>query len=239
MKLTIQYKDKKLIYEIDKDITIKEILDNIISKLNIRENQKLLLFNKEKKCEINEILKIENEKFDLLLITEDNYSASKHTISNLLSINQLIMEVTGAKDKIIIEKVNDKSRPFSRRRYNDNIGLPFNYPPLNLSHYIFNPDLNVAYNDFMEVVEYERFSLPFIQRINIPVNEESVNRLIEMGFPETRVRIALRRHNNNSNRATEMLLTANEDEFNENNINQNNNSVIRNRTANISKIILN
>ena len=182
MQLEIYYNSTLLKTTLKSQITIKEIIQNTKSKLNTQKN--FLIFNNDFEIlsEDEKISPIEKTTFQLFLI---EFSPEKNTEKKSPEIEELIMKVTNASTKL--ESTNIK------------------IPPTNL--YENNPNLNRLLQ-LLQALEQRNIIIEENVNNNVPIeiNENYLNELKEMGFPEDRARQALIRSRNNMNRATEILL---------------------------------
>ena len=180
MQLEIYYNSTLLKTTLKSQITIKEIIQNTKSKLNTQKN--FLIFNNDFEIlsEDEKISPIEKTTFQLFLI---EFSPEKIIEKKSPEIEDLIMKVTNASTKL--ESTNIK------------------IPPTNL--YENNPNLNRLLQ-LLQALEQRNIIIEENNNVPIEVNENYLNELKEMGFPEDRARQALIRSRNNMNRATEILL---------------------------------
>ena len=205
MNIEIKYENDILKSNIKKPISIKDIILNIKKKYNIKKEELLLVFNsknneiyeetdllipneKEKnKIESLNVIKINNNKNNIININNNNQSTENEPIEDL------IMKITGATTKLKSKTQNiDNSYNILERlgRENPNLGFLF---------------------EMLQNLEQRNLQIQQIRQINrnnqpIEVDENLVNQLKDMGFTEDRARQALRQCRNNIERATEILL---------------------------------
>ena len=205
MNIEIKYENDILKSNIKKPISIKDIILNIKKKYNIKKEELLLVFNsknneiyeetdllipneKEKnKIESLNVIKINNNKNNIININNNNQSKENEPIEDL------IMKITGATTKLKSKTQNiDNSYNILERlgRENPNLGFLF---------------------EMLQNLEQRNLQIQQIRQINrnnqpIEVDENLVNQLKDMGFTEDRARQALRQCRNNIERATEILL---------------------------------
>ena len=205
MNIEIKYENEILKSNIKKPISIKDIILNIKKKYNIKKEELLLVFNsknneiyeetdllipneKEKnKIESLNVIKINNNKNNIININNNNQSKENEPIEDL------IMKITGATTKLKSKTQNiDNSYNILERlgRENPNLGFLF---------------------EMLQNLEQRNLQIQQIRQINrnnqpIEVDENLVNQLKDMGFTEDRARQALRQCRNNIERATEILL---------------------------------
>ena len=205
MNIEIKYENDILKSNIKKPISIKDIILNIKKKYNIKNEELLLVFNsknneiyeetdllipneKEKnKIESLNVIKINNNKNNIININNNNQSTENEPIEDL------IMKITGATTKLKSKTQNiDNSYNILERlgRENPNLGFLF---------------------EMLQNLEQRNLQIQQIRQINrnnqpIEVDENLVNQLKDMGFTEDRARQALRQCRNNIERATEILL---------------------------------
>jgi len=197
MKVEIFYESHIIKTTLNSEISIKDLILNIKSSISsINSNQKFLLFNEnyEILSETEKIVPIKNlhKPFQLFLIKEkekekeNSKLKEKEKEKKEIEIEEMIMKITGANKKL---QSNSKIQPPNIFESNPNLNRLFQLlQALEQRNIIIEENVNNNNN------------LP------IEVNENYLNELKDMGFPEDRARQALIRSRNNMNRATEILL---------------------------------
>jgi len=199
MKVEIFYDSHIIKTTLNSEISIKDLILNIKSSISsINSSQKFLLFNEnyEILSEDEKIVPIKNsiKPFQLFLIKENSNSNSnlkskekeKEKEKKEIEIEEMIMKITGANKKL---QSNSKIQPPNIFETNPNLNRLFQLlQALEQRNIIIEENVNNNNN------------------VPIEVNENYLNELKDMGFPEDRARQALIRSRNNMNRATEILL---------------------------------
>ncbi len=191
MKIEIIYQNTKLTTEITKDLNIKDLLQDIKYYFNTND-QNFTIYNsnyqKLKETDIIPLSKTTDKVILYLIKSSKNKQLLPNDSINLkenLNINQLIMKCTGA--KVPIEKM---------------VTLRGNRNGLNT--FDFN-SLDALLNILQGFGENN--INPFRNQTGpVEANEQYIEELKSMGFPEDRAREALIISRNNINRATEILL---------------------------------
>lgn len=225
MKITIIYKESKIIVEYSSSIKVKDLIKGIRPKLAIAEVKQLTLFNDKKKFDCNDLITEENQKQEFVLVVTETYNITKVEDSeiNTRSKEELIMLMTDATESLKIEKPLLNRARYRSARYGHFIrSVDFN--PFLTALYMPMMSLNEENDELLNVMP-DNFPLEAVRSRSIPhptqmihrqPNPEVIARLTDMGFPEERVRVALRMAMNNANRATDLLLTMTEEMFLEN-----------------------
>jgi hypothetical protein len=197
MKVEIFYDSHIIKTTINSEISIKDLILNIKQSISsIPSSQKFLLFNEnyEILSENEKIVPLKNltKPFQLFLIKEkekekeNSKLKEKEKEKKEIEIEEMIMKITGANKKL---QSNSKIQPPNIFESNPNLNRLFQLlQALEQRNIIIEENVNNNNN------------LP------IEVNENYLNELKDMGFPEDRARQALIRSRNNMNRATEILL---------------------------------
>ena len=213
MKIEIYFLNTKLTTEIKKDIKVKDLINDLKEYLNTKDSN-FILFNKNHtQLKESDIISIKNEKQSTLYLIKSNLN-NKNLINSekkedKKQIEELIMNVTGAKKPIYMEKqmpLNPGNR-FSILELLDNRNN--NQGGENNG---FDRLLNIL--QVLEENNHIEFRIgPVNNNINnnnnniqIEADERALRELQDMGFPEDRTRQALINSRNDINRATELLL---------------------------------
>ena len=212
MKIEIFYLNTKIITEINKNIQVKDLLNDIKKYLDSKDSNFVLLDSDQKKLKETDIISIDKTKNSLTfylikssikknaLINSDKKEKPKED----LKMNQLIMKCTGAKKALNIKNYGSANQ--------QRLGI------FELMDNQNNQNEAGANNPFerlinmLQILEEIEINNPGARdgqmRNNAPVeaDERSVRELQEMGFAEDRARQDLINARNDINRATELLL---------------------------------
>ena len=212
MKIEIFYLNTKIITEINKNIQVKDLINDIKKYLDSKDSNFVLLDSDQKKLKETDIISIDKTKNSLTFYLIKS-SIKKNTLLNSdkkekpkedLKMNQLIMKCTGAKKALNIKNYGSANQQRlgifelmdNQNNHNEAGG---NNP--------FERLINM-----LQILEEIEINNPGARdgqmRNNAPVeaDERSVRELQEMGFAEDRARQALINSRNDINRATELLL---------------------------------
>ena len=206
MKLEIYFLNTKLTTEIKKDVTVKDLLNDIKGYLNTSE-QNFILFDKNHiQLKESDIISIKKEKESILYLAKSspnkNSLANRQLNPNLpgkLKPTELIMKCTNANKCLELKNVIPNNRfnllDIFENRNNGPVGE--------------NRGLDRLLN-ILQVLEENNMAVR-IEPINdnnepVEADEKSLRELQDMGFPEDRARHALINSRNDINRATELLL---------------------------------
>ena len=212
MKIEIFYLNTKIITEINKNIQVKDLINDIKKYLDSKDSNFVLLDSDQKKLKETDIISIDKTKNSLTfylikssikknaLINSDKKEKPKED----LKMNQLIMKCTGAKKALNIKNYGSANQ--------QRLGI------FELMDNQNNQNEAGANNPFerlinmLQILEEIEINNPGARdgqmRNNAPVeaDERSVRELQEMGFAEDRARQDLINARNDINRATELLL---------------------------------
>ena len=212
MKIEIFYLNTKIITEINKNIQVKDLINDIKKYLDSKDSNFVLLDSDQKKLKETDIISIDKTKNSLTLYLIKS-SIKKNALINSdkkekpkedLKMNQLIMKCTGAKKALNIKNYGSANQ--------QRLGI------FELMDNQNNQNEAGANNPFerlinmLQILEEIEINNPGARdgqmRNNAPVeaDERSVRELQEMGFAEDRARQALINSRNDINRATELLL---------------------------------
>jgi hypothetical protein len=223
MKIEINYKNQKYSFKSNGKISVIAIISYIKEKiLKTQDEEEYYLFTEDKFFNNDDFI-TDKDKKELFLVSRSRITQSQEENNELKNkdIEDIIMEATGG-DKPLQKRTNANFSRFSNRRADfliDYMNRPFAF----LSRYGLNSfhDEDDLSDDFRLDSDIESNINPFVARnVNIVNNEmninnnvaennqDSVNMLVEMGFQENRVRVALRIAQNDISRATELLLNS-------------------------------
>ena len=214
MKIEIYFLNTKLTTEIKKDIKVKDLIYDLKEYLNTKDSNFILFDKNHIQLKESDIISIKNEKQSTLYLIKSNLN-NKNLVNSenkedkkQPSIEELLMNVTGAKNLIDMKKqmpLNPGNR-FSILELLDNRNN--NQGGENNS---FDRLLNIL--QVLEENNHIEFRIgPVNNNINnnnniqIEADERALRELQDMGFPEDRARQALINSRNDINRATELLL---------------------------------
>ena len=212
MKIEIYFLNTKLTTEIKKDIQVKELLSDLKEYLNTKDSNFILFDNKHIQLKETDIISTKKGKQTTFYLIKSSLNKNNLIISEKeepkekLSKEQHIMHCTGAKKPLDIKKqipINSNPRlpllELFDNRNNDQGG----------ENNAFDRLLNI-----LQVLE-ENNQIAFrIGQVNnnnnnntqIEADEQALQELKDMGFPEDHARQALINSRNDINRATELLL---------------------------------
>ena len=219
MKAEIYFLNSKLTTEINKDILVKDLIDNLKEYLKLPDSNFLLFDSNYIQLNESDTISIEKEKNQKLifyLIKEcpnkekliNSDSTENENLHNNESVHNLIMECTGAKKPLDIkaQRAINLSNRISLLEFMDN-------------HHNNNGDheVNNIFDGLINILQIledgnHPTGIRIIHRPNnindsqIEANEGYLRELQDMGFPEDRARDALINSRNDINRATELLL---------------------------------
>ena len=214
MKIEIYFLNTKLTTEIKKDIKVKDLIYDLKEYLNTKDSNFILFDKNHIQLKESDIISIKNEKQSTLYLIKSNLN-NKNLVNSenkedkkQPSIEELLMNVTGAKNLIDMKKqmpLNPGNR-FSILELLDNRNN--NQGGENNS---FDRLLNIL--QVLEENNHIEFRIgPVNNNINnnnniqIEADERALRELQDMGFPEDRARQALINSRNDISRATELLL---------------------------------
>ena len=211
MKIEIYFLKKKLTIEIKKDIQVKDLLSDLKEYLNTKDSNFILFDNKHIQLKETDIISTKNAKQSTFYLIKSSLNknnlliSEKKELQEKLTMEQLIMQCTGAKKPLDIKK---------QMPLNPNHRLPLlelfdNRNNEGGENNAFDRLLNI-----LQVLE-ENNQIAFrIGQVNnnnndntqVEADEQALQELKDMGFPEDHARQALINSRNDLNRATEILL---------------------------------
>ena len=212
MKLEIYFLNTKLTTEIKKDIQVKDLLSDLKEYLNTKDSNFILLDNKYIQLKETDIISIKNSKqskFHLIKSSPNKNNliiSEKIELREKLSKEKIIMQCTGAKKPLDVKKqipiISNHRSPLLEIFENNNNNQGGENNP-------FDRLLN-----FLQVLEENNQIGIRIEQVNnnnnngtqIEADEQALQELKDMGFPEDHARQALINSRNDLNRATEILL---------------------------------
>jgi hypothetical protein len=219
MKLIIFYENLTMTTELKETIILKDIISSAMKSLKIQEMQNLRVLNEAQKfMDLTSKIEAKKDERRLYLITIPTF---KRRVSSVTTpLDELIPEVTGGKTKLRkSEKV--KNDPMDRLTIIEQM-LNQQLPNLNNTANVQGGSLNNRMVEITMIQDMLRgmisgrdmtninntVSIPgsVSNNNNIIPNENHINSLKEMGFPEDRSRRALIMARNNLSRATDLLL---------------------------------
>ena len=182
MKINIYYESKIYSTTIKNQISANTIIENI-KNISNQKTQNFILLNESK---------IQISKTELISPkdkTTQNFYLIKQS-NNYIEIENMIMNATGAKIKLIkkVQQVPNRLNTFDPLLNGGNVGRL-----LDLIQFLEERNMIVQIRNNQE-------------GNNIEANENLVNQLKDMGFPEDRARAALIRSRNELSVATDILL---------------------------------
>ena len=196
MKIDIYFESKIYSTEINQPIQIKEIISNFQKLINIPTSKLIILNNKKELLENSETINIQNEKKTFYIIDKSKINLNQITDFNIIEKEEPI-------EKIITKATNAKIQLEKKKTEIRNNRLDFNQELQN------GGNLGRLLAMLQTLEERNLINIQIINQNNnnIEPNENHVNSLKEMGFPEDRIRSALIRARNNINRATDILIS--------------------------------
>ena len=212
MKIEIFYMNTKIITEINKNIQVKDLINDLKNYLNSKDSNFALLDSDQKKLKEADTITRDKTKNSLtfyLIKSSVKKNASINSDKKVkpkedLKMNQLIMKCTGAKKALNIKNYGSANQ--------QRLGI------LELMDNQNNQNEAGGNNPFerlinmLQILEEIEINNPGARdgqvRNNAPVeaDERAVRELQDMGFAEDRARQALINSRNDINRATELLL---------------------------------
>lgn len=197
MKLNISYGSHSLSATVTTPITIQDITSSIKQTLNIPNTNLSVIDESNQILNSSEVILPQNDSTKNLYIVNTLLSSSTKKIeTSQHSIEELIMQVTGASDKIVLNKkptVSNTSMNILEQLSNESNSLE---RLLNLLQGLESRNIQFRVNNQQQALE---------------PNENYVRELKDMGFPEERARDALIRARNNISRATDILLNGDDE----------------------------
>jgi len=196
MKIDIYFESKIYSTEINQPIQIKEIISNFQKLINIPTSKLIILNNKKELLENSETINIQKEKKTFYIIDKSKINLNQITDFNIIEKEEPI-------EKIITKATNEKIQLEKKKTEIRNNRLDFNQELQN------GGNLGRLLAMLQTLEERNLINIQIINQNNnnIEPNENHVNSLKEMGFPEDRIRSALIRARNNINRATDILIS--------------------------------
>ena len=196
MKIDIYFESKIYTTEINQPIQIKEIISNFQKLINIPTAKLIILNNKKELLENSETINIQKEKKTFYIIDKSKINLNQITDFNIIEKEEPI-------EKIITKATNAKIQLEKKKTEIRNNRLDFNQELQN------GGNLGRLLAMLQTLEERNLINIQIINQNNnnIEPNENHVNSLKEMGFPEDRIRSALIRARNNINRATDILIS--------------------------------
>ena len=196
MKIDIYFESKIYSTEINQPIQIKEIISNFQKLINIPTSKLIILNNKKELLENSETINIQKEKKTFYIIDKSKINLNQITDFNIIEkeepIEKIITKATNAKIQLEKKKTDIRDNRFDFNQELQNGG--------NLGRLL-------AMLQTLEERNLINIQIINQNNNNIEPNENHVNSLKEMGFPEDRIRSALIRARNNINRATDILIS--------------------------------
>ena len=211
MKIEIYFLNTKLTTEIKKDIQVKDLLSDLKEYLNTKDSNFILFDNKHIQLKETDIISTKNAKQSTFYLIKSSLNknnlliSEKKELKEKLTMEQLIMQCTGAKKPLDIKK---------QIPLNPNHRLPLlelfdNRNNEGGENNAFDRLLNI-----LQVLEDNNQIAFRIGQVNnnnndntqVEADEQALQELKDMGFPEDHARQALINSRNDLNRATEILL---------------------------------
>ena len=196
MKIDIYFESTIYSTEINQPIQIKDIISNFQKLINIPTSKLIILNNKKELLENSETINIQKEKKTFYIIDKSKINLNQITDFNIIEKEEPI-------EKIITKATNAKIQLEKKKTEIRNNRLDFNQELQN------GGNLGRLLAMLQTLEERNLINIQIINQNNnnIEPNENHVNSLKEMGFPEDRIRSALIRARNNINRATDILIS--------------------------------
>ena len=197
MKLNISYGSHSLSATVTSSITIQDITSSIKQTLNIPNTNLSVIDESNQILNTSEVILPQNDMTKNLYIINTLLSPSTQKVeTSQPSIEDLIMQVTEASDKIVLNKkptATNTSMNILEQLSNESNSLE---RLLNLLQGLESRNIQFRINNQQQPLE---------------PNENYVRELKDMGFPEERARDALIRARNNISRATDILLNGDDE----------------------------
>ena len=197
MKLNISYGSHSLSATVTSPITIQDITSSIKQTLNIPSTNLSVIDESNQILNTSEVILPQNDMTKNLYIINTLFSPSTQKVeTSQPSIEDLIMQVTEASDKIVLNKkptATNTSMNILEQLSNESNSLE---RLLNLLQGLESRNIQFRINNQQQPLE---------------PNENYVRELKDMGFPEERARDALIRARNNISRATDILLNGDDE----------------------------
>ena len=197
MKLNISYGSHSLSATVTSPITIQDITSSIKQTLNIPNTNLSVIDESNQILNTSEVILPQNDMTKNLYIINTLLSPSTQKVeTSQPSIEDLIMQVTEASDKIVLNKkptATNTSMNIFEQLSNESNSLE---RLLNLLQGLESRNIQFRINNQQQPLE---------------PNENYVRELKDMGFPEERARDALIRARNNISRATDILLNGDDE----------------------------
>ena len=197
MKLNISYGSHSLSATVTSPITIQDITSSIKQTLNIPSTNLSVIDESNQILNTSEVILPQNDMTKNLYIINTLLSPSPQKVeTSQPSIEDLIMQVTEASDKIVLNKkptATNTSMNILEQLSNESNSLE---RLLNLLQGLESRNIQFRINNQQQPLE---------------PNENYVRELKDMGFPEERARDALIRARNNISRATDILLNGDDE----------------------------
>ena len=197
MKLNISYGSHSLSATVRSPITIQDITSSIKQTLNIPSTNLSVIDESNQILNTSEVILPQNDMTKNLYIINTLLSPSTQKVeTSQPSIEDLIMQVTEASDKIVLNKkptATNTSMNILEQLSNESNSLE---RLLNLLQGLESRNIQFRINNQQQPLE---------------PNENYVRELKDMGFPEERARDALIRARNNISRATDILLNGDDE----------------------------
>ena len=197
MKLNISYGSHSLSATVTSPITIQDITSSIKQTLNIPSTNLSVIDESNQILNTSEVILPQNDMTKNLYIINTLLSPSTQKVeTSQPSIEDLIMQVTEASDKIVLNKkptTTNTSMNILEQLSNESNSLE---RLLNLLQGLESRNIQFRINNQQQPLE---------------PNENYVRELKDMGFPEERARDALIRARNNISRATDILLNGDDE----------------------------
>ena len=197
MKLNISYGSHSLSATVTSPITIQDITSSIKQTLNIPSTNLSVIDESNQILNTSEVILPQNDMTKNLYIINTLLSPSTQKVeTSQPSIEDLIMQVTEASDKIVLNKkptATNTSMNILEQLSNESNSLE---RLLNLLQGLESRNIQFRINNQQQPLE---------------PNENYVRELKDMGFPEERARDALIRARNNLSRDTDILLNGDDE----------------------------
>lgn len=197
MKLNISYGSHSLSATVTSPITIQDITSSIKQTLNIPSTNLSVIDESNQILNTSEVILPQNDMTKNLYIINTLLSPLTQKVeTSQPSIEDLIMQVTEASDKIVLNKkptATNTSMNILEQLSNESNSLE---RLLNLLQGLESRNIQFRINNQQQPLE---------------PNENYVRELKDMGFPEERARDALIRARNNISRATDILLNGDDE----------------------------